>query len=63
MRIRFPEPERTGTCELCGGHGRRLRVLALGDFIGRACEECMAQLRECQARRFCSAGEETEPGE
>ena len=62
MNIRSPEPERTGTCELCGVHGRRLRVLALGDFIGWACEECTAQLRECQARRYYSAGEETEPG-
>ena len=52
-----------GTCELCGGHNRELRILAMADFIGWACEECMRQLRDSLQRRFCSAGEETEPGE
>ena len=56
-------PRRTGTCEMCGGHGRELRILFVGDFGGWACAECVGQLRECTARRYCSAGEETEPGE
>ena len=55
--------QRTGTCELCGGHNRELRILVIGDFIGWACEICRRQLRECQPRIWCSAGEETEPGE
>ena len=54
---------KNGTCELCGGHNRELRILALTDFIGWACKECAQQLRDCLQRRFCSAGEETEPGE
>ena len=52
-----------GTCEMCGGHNRELRILAIDDFIGWACDECRRQLQECIPRRFCSAGEETEPGE
>ena len=56
-------PERTGTCELCGGHNRELRVMALTDFIGWACGECREQLSLCTPRRFCSAGESSEPGE
>lgn len=52
-----------GTCELCGGHDRDLQILVLTDWIGWACETCRRQLWDCQVRRFCSAGEETEPGE
>ena len=52
-----------GTCELCGLHSRELRILVIADFIGRACEECRLQLRDCTSRLYCSAGEETEPGE
>ena len=55
--------KRTGTCELCGRHNCELKILAIADFIGWACEECRQQLRECTARLYCSAGEETEPGE
>lgn len=55
--------QQTGTCELCGRHGQELRVMAQMDFIGWACDECFRQLHECQVRRYCSAGEETEPGE
>ena len=54
---------RHGTCELCGAHDRDLLILAQTDFIGWACEECIRQLWDCQVRRYCSAGEETEPGE
>ena len=54
---------RKGTCELCGAEDQELSVLVIGDFAGRACPECVAELRECQPRRYCSAGEETEPGE
>ena len=57
------EPRRVGICELCGGHRRELRILAQVDFIGWACDECRQQLYECQVRRYCSTGEETEPGE
>ncbi len=57
------EIRREGTCELCGGHNRRLWMLAQMDFIGWACEECIRQLRECQVRRYTAAQEETEPGE
>lgn len=56
-------PKKRGTCELCGGHDRELMIMAIGDFIGWACAECIAQLRECQVRRYCGCGEETEPGE
>ena len=58
-----PDPRRNGTCELCRGHGRELRILAQVDFIGWACEECRKQLAECQLRRFCSTGEESEPAD
>ena len=54
---------RCGTCELCGGHHRALRVLALSDFFGWACDECIRQLRESQVRRYINCGEETEPEE
>ena len=63
MIKREQDPHRNGTCELCGGHSRELRVLTVDDFIGWACEECRRQLRESLVRRYCSAGEETEPGE
>ncbi len=52
-----------GTCQLCGERDRKLRILAVNDFIGWACEECCRQLMDSIQRRFCSAGEETEPGE
>ena len=57
------DPKRNGTCELCGGHGRELRILAQADFIGWACEVCREQLFKCQLRRYCSTGEETETAE
>ena len=52
-----------GTCELCGGHDRDLRILMIGGFIGWACEICRKQLRDSQERRFMPACEHTEPGE
>lgn len=51
------------TCEMCGGHNRDLRILAIDDFIGWACEECRQQLHDCLPRRFCSSGEHSEPSE
>ena len=63
MIKRQEEPHRNGTCELCGGHKRELRVLVVDDFIGWACEECRQQLFRCQLRRYCSTGEETETAE
>ena len=57
------DPKRKGTCELCGGNGRELRILAQADFIGWACEACREQLANCQVRRFMSAGEHTETAE
>ena len=47
MITRRTDPRRKVTCELCGGHGRELRILAQTDFIGWACEECRQQLRDC----------------
>ena len=52
-----------GTCELCGAKDEELHVLFIGDFYGMACRACIAELRECQERRYCATGEETEPGE
>ena len=63
MRFEQQDPQSIGTCELCGGHSRELKIMAQMDFIGWACEECRRQLFECQVRRYCSTGEETEPGE
>ena len=63
MRASNPDPRRNGKCALCGGHGRELRVLALPDFIGWACEECRRELAECQVRRYCGTVEETEKAE
>ena len=57
------DPKRKGTCELCGGHGRELRILAQADFIGWACEVCREQLAECQVRKYCRTGERTETAE
>ena len=63
MIERRQDPKRNGTCELCGGHGRELRILAQADFIGWACEVCREQLLKCQLRKYCSTGEETETAE
>ncbi len=52
-----------GACELCGKKGQDLRILFIDDFAGWACAECIEELRDCVPRRFCAAGEETEPGE
>lgn len=60
---RAAQAAKVGTCEICGAHGRELRVLAMTGFLGWACEECRSQLAECMPRRWCNAGEETEPGE
>lgn len=57
------DPRRAGTCELCGGHGKELRILCQTDFIGWACGECRRQLGECQIRRYCGTGEQTETAE
>ena len=63
MNKLVPDPRRYGSCELCGGHNRDLRILAVDGFIGWACEECQRQLAESLPRRYSRAGEETEPGE
>lgn len=55
--------KRHGTCELCGGHNRDLRILFVGDFIGWACAECIDQIRDSQVRRFMPACEHSEPAE
>ena len=57
------EPRRRGTCELCGGHGRELMILAMPGFIGWACGECRQEIHGSTLRRFCCAAEETDPGE
>lgn len=63
MNNRHPDPRRNGTCELCRGHRRELRIMAQADFIGWACEECRRQLNECQVRMYCATGEQTETAE
>ena len=40
-----------------------MRMLAVADFIGWACEECRKRLRESVPRRYCGTGEETESAE
>ena len=57
------ETRRSGACELCGEQGRELRVLTVGDFMGRACEACRRQLKDSQPRIWCGTCEATEPGE
>lgn len=54
---------KTGTCELCGSHNRKLRILAFSDYVGWTCEQCIDQIGKSQLRRYVSAGEETEPCE
>lgn len=54
---------RRGTCEMCGAADQDLRILFIDDFAGWACPECIRELQECIPRRYCSAWEETEPGE
>ena len=61
--LRTPPLKRSGTCELCGGHGRKLGVLAVGDFIGYACEQCIRELAQGLPRRHIPPNEETEPSE
>lgn len=61
--INRSDPRRRRNCELCGGQGRELRILAQAEFIGWVCEDCMRELRDCQTRRYCAMWEETEPGE
>ena len=63
MIERRQDPKQYGTCELCGGHNRELKILFVGDFIGWACKQCRQQIQDCTVRRWCSAGEQTEPGE
>ena len=55
--------KRRGKCQLCGQHKRDLRILAQADFLGWVCAECLEQLADCQVRKYCSAGEETETAE
>ena len=54
---------RRGTCEMCGKEEQDLRILFIDDFAGWACTECIKYLEDCIPRRYCSAWEETEPGE
>lgn len=52
-----------GTCGLCGTPDRDLWMLYIGDYGDWTRAECIEQIAKCQARRYCSAGEETEPAE
>lgn len=54
---------KTGTCELCGGHNRNLRVLILPDWIGWACDECRDEMQKCFLRQIQAAAGHTEPAE
>lgn len=56
-------PVRIGACQLCGGRERELRLTPGTDFYGWACEACRQELEDSLPRRWCNAGEETEPGE
>ena len=56
-------PRRIGTCRLCGGHNRELRIVIVADFWDWACEQCARQVAESLPRRYVPAGEETEPNE
>lgn len=58
-----PPPVKTGTCEMCGGHNRELRILILSDYIGWTCKQCIDQIGKSQLRRYISTGEESEPCE
>lgn len=53
--------ERRGTCELCGKHNQALRILAVGDFIGWCCPECMRELRDSMIRKAMFRADWTEP--
>ena len=55
--------EKYGTCELCGGHGRELRVLVLPDWMGWACDECREQIMKCYMGQIQSAAGHSEPAE
>lgn len=60
--LRCPPPSVVrGTCEMCGGHNRQLRMLVVADFIGWACPQCIDQIGRSIPRRFVAAGEQTEP--
>lgn len=52
----------SGECEICGEKGQELRPMFIGEIV-LACEACRQQLAECQQRRYCGTGEETEPAE
>lgn len=52
-----------GICAICGAHGRKLRIIALTDFVGWACEECREQLWKSTPRLYCPSFEQTEPSE
>lgn len=55
--------EKYGTCELCGGHNRKLHVLVLPDWIGWACDECREQIMKCYMGQIQAAAGHTEPAE
>ena len=63
MIVCKPPPVRHGTCEICGGHDRDLRIMILPDFIGWGCGQCREQISKSEARRFIYTGEQTEPSE
>ena len=52
-----------GTCAICGAHKRSLKVTAMTDFIGWACDECREQLWQSSLRLYCPTFEQTEPSE
>jgi hypothetical protein len=52
-----------GQCGLCFKRDTDLYMVAAGDYIGWACEECRRQLRDSYLRKFCGTIEFTEPDE
>jgi len=54
---------KTGKCELCGGHNRKLHVLILPDWMGWACRECWEQIQQRYFSQYLAAAGHTEPAE
>ena len=62
INLEPPKPVH-GTCRMCGGHDRDLRLLSIGDYWDWTCAECIQQVAFSQARKFAPACEMTEPAE
>lgn len=61
--ISNPPRGQIGTCELCGGHNRQLRIMVVHDFVGWVCMQCVEQVGKSMLRMYIPASEQTEPVE